>query len=74
MGESNAESVMREEAIQQDLERLKRTKKTKRKNRNIQEKQSPLTNHAQEIRQIDNLYLYPNQNKRVAYTTTRILV
>jgi hypothetical protein len=72
MGESNAESVMREEAIQQDVERLKRQRKTKREERKISRK-ATLTNNAQEIKLESNENLYPNQNKRVTQTQHKFL-
>jgi hypothetical protein len=67
MGESNAESVMREDAIQQDVDRLKRQRKTKREERKINRKATH-TNNVQEIKLESSENLYPNQNKRVTQT------
>jgi hypothetical protein len=75
MGESNAESVARQEAIDKDVERLKSKRKRTRPKRikNTHPTTDLLTNHVQEIKIENTKYLYPNQQKRVTPTQHELL-
>jgi hypothetical protein len=61
MGESNAESVARDEAIKKDVERMKRKRKTRGPQQHV------LHNNAQEIELETSYHLYHNPNQRVTH-------
>ena len=63
MGESNAESVLREEQIKQDIQRMRKEGKSRKVKKNKRQPTITLHNHVQEISLTSDYQLYPNQDQ-----------